>query len=184
MHIIIGLGNPEDEYKNTRHNMGFCAIDEIAKNNQIQVTKKGFKSIYGIGKIEEEKVILVKPQTYMNLSGEAVKEIIQFYKIPLENLLIIYDDIDIIPGSIKLRKKGGPGTHNGMKSIVNSINTQDFPRIRIGIGTPKEKDLIYHVIGPIPDEAKEQLKKGIELASKATEEYIKNGIDIAMNKYN
>ena len=114
MYIIIGLGNPEYEYSNTRHNMGFNTINELAKQYNIEISKTNFKGIYGQGVIEGKKVILLKPQTYMNLSGESVREIINFYKINKDNLIIIYDDIDIEPGNIKLRKTGGPGTHNGL----------------------------------------------------------------------
>ena len=123
MYLIVGLGNPEEEYGNTRHNMGFDTINKIANKYNIEINKKKFKGLYGTGIIEGQKVILLKPQTYMNLSGESIKEAIDFYKIPEENLIIIYDDIDITPGIIKIRKKGGPGTHNGMKSVIQNIQT-------------------------------------------------------------
>ena len=185
MYIIIGLGNPEKDYSNTRHNMGFQVINKLAKQYEIEVTKSKFKGLYGNGVIEGEKVILLKPQTFMNLSGESVKEILQFYKIEIEQIILIYDDIDIEPGVIKIRKTGGPGTHNGMKSVVHEINTQNFKRVRVGIGMPEDKeDLIEYVIGAIPEEDKEPLEKGIELAKEAVVEIIKNGIDIAMNKFN
>lgn len=185
MYIIIGLGNPEKDYSNTRHNMGFQVINKLAKQYEIEVTKSKFKGLYGNGVIEGEKVILLKPQTFMNLSGESVKEILQFYKTDIEQIILIYDDIDIESGVIKIRKTGGPGTHNGMKSVVHEINTQNFKRVRIGIGMPEDKeDLIEYVIGAIPEEDKEPLEKGIELAKEAVVEIIKNGIDIAMNKFN
>ena len=185
MHLIVGLGNPEKDYSNTRHNMGFNTINKLAKQYEIEVTKSKFKGLYGSGIIEGEKVILLKPQTFMNLSGESIKEILQFYKIEIEQLIVIYDDIDINPGMIKLRKTGGPGTHNGMKSVVHELNTQNFKRIRVGIGMPKYKeDLIEYVIGAIPEEDKAELDKGTELAKEAVIEIIKNGIDIAMNKFN
>ena len=136
MYLIVGLGNPEEEYSNTRHNMGFNTINKLAKQYNIEINKSKFKSLYGNGIIEKERVILLKPQTYMNLSGTAIKEVMDFYKINKEELIIIYDDIDIEPGIIKIRKKGGPGTHNGMKSVVNEIKTQDFTRVRVGIGMP------------------------------------------------
>ena len=185
MYLIVGLGNPEQDYSNTRHNMGFNTINKIAEQYKIEVTKSKFKGLYGIGAIENEKVILLKPQTFMNLSGESIKEIIQYYKIEIENIIIIYDDIDIEPGTIKIRKSGGPGTHNGMKSVVSSLNTQNFKRIRIGIGKPhNNQDLIEYVIGAIPEECKEKLEQGINLAKEAVIEVIKNGVDIAMNKFN
>ena len=185
MYIIIGLGNPEKDYGNTRHNMGFQVINKLAKEYEIEVTKSKFKGFYGTGVIEGEKVILLKPQTYMNLSGESVKEILQFYKIDVEQIILIYDDIDIEPGAIKVRKTGGPGTHNGMKSVVHELNTQNFKRVRVGIGMPEDKgDLIEYVIGAIPEEDKELLEKGTELAKEAVVEIIKSGIDIAMNQFN
>ena len=185
MYIIVGLGNPEKDYGNTRHNMGFDTINKIAKQYEIEVTKSKFRGFYGTGTIEGEKVILLKPQTFMNLSGESIKEILQFYKIEREQLIVIYDDIDIEPGIIKIRKAGGPGTHNGMKSVVKELNTQNFKRVRVGIGMPKEKEnLIEYVIGEIPEEDKEKLEKGTDLAKEAVIEIIKSGIDIAMNKFN
>ena len=185
MYIIVGLGNPENEYSNTRHNMGFDTINKIAKQYNIEISKTNFKGKYGTGTIENEKVILLKPQTYMNLSGESVKEILKFYKLSTDNLIIIYDDIDIEAGIIKLRKTGGPGTHNGMKSVINEIQTEKFPRVRIGIGRPEYKgDLINYVIGKIPEQEIQVLDKSTTLAKDAVIEIIKNGIDKAMNKFN
>lgn len=185
MYLIVGLGNPENEYSNTRHNMGFDTINEIAKRNNINITKTKFKGLYEIGIIQGKKVILLKPQTYMNLSGESVKEFINFYNISLDETIIIYDDIDVEKGNIKIRKKGGPGSHNGMKSIIQELNTTDFGRVRVGIGQPEFKnDMINYVIGKIPKEERETLHQGVERAAYAVEEIIKNGIDIAMNKFN
>ena len=185
MYIIVGLGNPEPEYSNTRHNMGFDTINKLAKKYNIEFSKTNFKGIYGTGIIEGEKVILLKPQTYMNLSGESIKEIINFYKLNTDNLIIIYDDIDIEPGIIKLRKTGGPGTHNGMKSVIKEIRTEKFPRVRIGIGKPEHKgDLINYVIGKIPEEDKKILEKSTDVAKEAIEEIIKSGMDKAMNLFN
>ena len=185
MYIIVGLGNPEPEYSNTRHNMGFDTINKLAKKYNIEFSKTNFKGIYGTGIIEGEKVILLKPQTYMNLSGESVKKIIDFYKLNTENLIIIYDDIDIEPGIIKLRKTGGSGTHNGMKSVIKEIGTEKFPRVRVGIGKPEHKgDLINYVIGKIPEEDKKILEKSTDIARDAVIEIIKSGIDKAMNKFN
>ena len=121
MYLIVGLGNPEEQYANTRHNMGFDTINEIAKRYNIEVKKNNFDGIYEKTKIEEKDVILLKPQTYMNLSGKSIKKVVDFYKVPLENTIVIYDDMDIDKGIIKIRKKGGPGSHNGMKSIVNEL---------------------------------------------------------------
>lgn len=185
MYLIVGLGNPEEDYSGTRHNMGFDTINKLSKEYNIEINKKKYKGLYGIGTIEEEKVVLLKPQTFMNLSGESVKECVDFYKIDLSQLIIIYDDIDIEKGTVKLRKQGGAGTHNGMKSVVECLGSEKFARVRIGIGMPEDKsDLINYVIGYVPEEEKEILNKGCEVAKDAVIEIIKNGIEIAMNNYN
>ena len=185
MYLIVGLGNPEEEYARTRHNMGFDVINKISEKHNIKVNKSKFNSLYGTGIINGEKVILLKPQTYMNLSGNAVRDFMNFYKILSKDIIVIYDDLDIEPGIIKIRKKGGSGTHNGMKSVVHEIQTEDFPRIRIGIGNPEYKnDLLNFILTRIPDEEYKILEKAQENATKAIEEIISNGIDAAMNKYN
>ena len=185
MFLIVGLGNPEPEYSRTRHNMGFDVINELSKKYDIEVEKKGFKSLYGSGVIENNKVILCKPQTYMNLSGEALIEIMNFYKINKSNLLIIYDDIDTNLGTIKIRKKGGSGGHNGIKSLISVLGSEEFNRIKIGTGTPNDKNnLIEYVIKKVSIQEYEELQKGIKKATEATIEYIKNDIDTAMNKFN
>ena len=185
MYIIVGLGNPEQDYSRTRHNMGFDVINKISEKFDIKVNKEKFKALYGTGIINNEKVILVKPQTYMNLSGEAVQEFMNFYKLEDKDLIVIYDDIDTDPGKIRIRKNGGPGTHNGMKSVVSSLNSENFIRVRIGIGTPEHKgDLINYVLGHISDDDYESLQKGIQTGANAVEEILKSGVDIAMNKFN
>lgn len=185
MYIIVGLGNPEPEYSNTRHNMGFDVINKIAQNNDISLNKTKFDAIYGTGIIQNEKVILVKPQTYMNNSGEAVKKFVEFYKEPLENLIVIYDDMDTEIGTIRVRAKGGPGSHNGMKSMVHELVSEDFPRIRVGIGKPvNEFDKINYVIGRIDAEEYAKLQEGQNLAVKAVSCWIREGIDNTMNKFN
>lgn len=185
MYLIVGLGNPEEEYDNTRHNMGFHTINKLANQYKIEINKKKFKGLYATGEIEGEKVILLKPQTYMNLSGESVQEVIHYYKIPIENTIIIYDDMDIEIGNVKIRKKGGAGSHNGMKSVVSNLNNENFPRIRIGIGTPQDKtEMISYVIGPIPKEERELLDKATTKAKDAIIEILKSGIDKAMNQFN
>ena len=185
MFLIVGLGNPEPEYSRTRHNMGFDVINALSKKYDIEVEKKGFKSLYGSGVIENNKVILCKPQTYMNLSGEALIEIMNFYKINKNDLLIIYDDIDTNLGTIKIRKKGSSGGHNGIKSLISVLGSEEFNRIKIGTGTPNDKNnLIEYVIKKVSIQEYEELQKGIEKATEATIEYIKNGIDTAMNKFN
>jgi len=184
MYLIIGLGNPEPEYAKTRHNMGFDTINLLAKNNEIELTRSKFQSIYGTGMIAGEKVILVKPQTFMNLSGESVREWLAFYKLTPADMVIIYDDMDVEKGTIKIRKQGGPGSHNGMKSVVHELTTTDFARVRIGIGKREEQDGIDFVIGPLSEEEYSELKPGIEKAAKAVEGILKLGIDNAMNQYN
>ena len=185
MYLIVGLGNPENEYANTRHNMGFDTINEIAKRNNIEVNKNKFKGLYQTTIIQNQKVILLKPQTYMNLSGESIKEVVDFYQIKPDEIIVIYDDIDTEKGKIRIRKQGGPGTRNGMKSVIENLNTTVFARIRVGIGQPEFKfDMINYVIGKVPEEEQKILHQGVIKAADAVEEIIKDGIDIAMNKFN
>lgn len=185
MYLIVGLGNPEEEYSKTRHNMGFDVINELAKENEINVNKSKFNGLYGMGNIKDEKVILLKPQTYMNLSGESIIQFVKFYKINYDEIIVICDDLDTSVGSIRIRKKGGPGTHNGMKSTVACLNTTDFPRVRVGIGMPENKEkLIEYVIGHVQNEEYIKLQDGVKKAADAITEILKSGIDIAMNKYN
>lgn len=185
MYLIIGLGNPESDYSGTRHNMGFNVINKLAKIYNIDITRKKFNSEFGNGIIEGEKVVLIKPQTYMNNSGEAVIEFVNFYKLSLDKIIVVYDDVDVEPGKIRIRKNGSSGNHNGMKSIIQHLHNQDFPRIRVGIGKPSEYiDMIEHVIGPVSEDEKEILNQGTEKAKDAVIELLKNGIDSAMNKYN
>lgn len=185
MYLIIGLGNPEEEYSKTRHNMGFNTINKIAQKYNIEINKNKFQGLYESAIIEGQKAILIKPQTYMNLSGNCVQEFVNFYKIEKENIIVIYDDMDIQPGTIKIRKQGGPGGHNGMKSIIQMLGTEEFLRIRIGIGRPKHNgNEINYVIGAIPEEEIPKLEEGTEKAKDAVIEIIKNGIDSAMNKFN
>ena len=185
MYLIVGLGNPENEYANTRHNMGFDVINKIAQKNNIDINKSKFKALYETAIIQNQKVILLKPQTYMNLSGESVREIVEFYQINPDEIIIIYDDIDTEKGNIRIRKKGSAGSHNGMKSIIENLKTNDFARIRVGIGQPQYKnDMINYVIGKVSQEERKILQEGINKAAEAVEDILKNGIDKAMNKFN
>ena len=136
MKLIVGLGNPGPEYDRTRHNMGFKVIDKLSAKYSIEVNHSKFKGMYGTGLINGEKIILFKPYTYMNLSGEAVEQIAAFYKVDLEDLIVIYDDIDIAPGLIRIRKSGSAGSHNGMKSVTQMMGSTAFPRVRVGTGKP------------------------------------------------
>lgn len=185
MYLIVGLGNPEEEYAKTRHNMGFDAINKLSQKYNIDVNKKKFKGLYGTGLIEGKKVILLKPQTYMNSSGDSIIEVMDYYGIETHELLVIYDDMDIEKGIMKIRKKGGPGSHNGMKSVVENLQTTDFARIRIGIGRPEHSnDKINFVIGKIPEEEQKILETGVQKAAEAIPVIITDGIDNAMNKCN
>ena len=185
MKLIVGLGNPEKDYARTRHNMGFNVLNLLAKEYDIDISRNKFEAEFGTGIIENEKVILIKPQTFMNLSGRSVIEFINFYKIPLEDVIVVYDDMDIDISNIRVRKSGSPGSHNGMKSIVNILSDDRFPRVRVGIGKPVyEEDIINYVIGAIPEEEIPELEKGVEKAKNAIIEILKNGIEFAMNKFN
>ncbi|MDO4383672.1 MAG: aminoacyl-tRNA hydrolase [Eubacteriales bacterium] len=183
MYIIAGLGNPGQKYENTRHNMGFKAIDHLAEKLGIEVNRAKFKGLIGEGRIGTEKVILLKPQTFMNLSGQSVREIMNFYKIPEENLIVIYDDFDLPIGSIRVRKSGGPGTHNGMKSVVSELGSRKFPRIRIGIGN-SDGSTIQFVIGKVGSDEQKILDETAAAAAAAAEDVVRIGIENAMNIHN
>lgn len=184
MHIIAGLGNPGRKYENTRHNLGFITVDRLAEEHGISVTKSKHKALIGEGRISGQKVLLVKPQTFMNLSGEAVRAVMDYYKEPVENLLVIYDDADIPAGAVRIRKKGGAGTHNGMKSVVSCLGDDGFARIRIGIGTQDDRDIVDHVLGGFTREEADVMREAVLTAVSAVECMLSEGIDIAMNEYN
>lgn len=185
MYVVVGLGNPGKDYTNTRHNIGFNTVDLIGKRNNINLNKIKFNSIYGEGNIGGEKILLVKPQTYMNNSGTSVRDICQYYKIPIENIIVVVDDIDIEFSSVKLRAKGSAGSHNGLKSIINHIQRDDFPRVKVGIGKKYEKqDLADFVLSRFSKDEQIDIDISIITAAEAVESIIKDGIDTAMNKYN
>lgn len=186
MYIIAGLGNPSKEYKNTRHNIGFDVIDCIADKNGIDVTTIKHKALIGKGMIGSEKVILVKPQTYMNLSGESLIDVCQYYKIDIEEeLIVIYDDIALDVGAIRVRKEGSAGGHNGMKSIIQHLGTDKFMRIRMGVGEkPKGYDLADYVLGHFTQAERELMDAGAVDALNAVELIMSEGISKAMNRYN
>lgn len=185
MYYIVGLGNPGLQYENTRHNAGFLTIDYLADKYGIDVKKLKFKSLYGQGMISGHKVMLIKPQTYMNNSGEAVRDIKNFYKFDSDKLIIVYDDIDIDFGSIRIRKKGSAGTHNGMKSIIYQIQDDSFPRIKISVGKkPDYMDLANFVLSGFSEKEASVMRDEIGLAADAIELMIKDGIDKSMNKFN
>lgn len=182
--IIAGLGNPGRKYENTRHNLGFITVDKIAEDNDISVKKIKFKSLVGEGVIGSDKVILMKPQTFMNNSGEALREIVNFYKVPPENLIVIYDDFDIPIGSIRVRKFGSAGTHNGMRSVIRLLGFDNFPRIRIGIDSTIKNELIDFVTGGFIKEEVPLLEEAVTNGAAAAETIVTKGIDLAMNRYN
>lgn len=183
MFVVVGLGNPGLRYSKTRHNMGFMTIDRIADELGIKVNKLKFKAKVGDAAVSGHKVLFVKPQTYMNLSGHSVKEIADFYKVEHDQLILIYDDMDLETGRIRLRAKGSAGTHNGMKSVVSCLGYSDFPRIRIGIGA-SGGNAVGHVIGKISKSDKEALDDAVGRAAEAALSIITDGIDRAMNKFN
>lgn len=184
MYIIAGLGNPGKEYSGTRHNVGFDTIDSLADELNINLNKLKFNSLYGETNIKGEKVMLVKPVTYMNRSGLAIAEIVRFYKVPIENLIVIYDDIDIPLGTLRIRPHGSSGTHNGMKSIISLIGSDKFPRIRIGIGRNPDMDLADYVLQKFSFKEREVINPIIDAAGKGAVEIIENSLDYAMQKYN
>ena len=185
MFIIVGLGNPGDRYATTRHNIGFMVIDYLAERLDIKINKLRHKALIGEGYIGMDKVILVKPQTYMNLSGQSVLDIVEFYKTPLENLIVVYDDVDLNTGSVRIRPRGSSGTHNGMKSIIYLLNDDGFKRVRVGIGkAPEFMDLSAYVLGKLSKDEIPLIGEAIKKAASALEEIVKNDIDLAMSKYN
>ncbi|WP_027399907.1 aminoacyl-tRNA hydrolase [Anaerovorax odorimutans] len=184
MYVIVGLGNPGRKYENTKHNIGFITIDYLAEKNDIKINKIKHKALVGEGFISGHKVLLVKPQTYMNLSGNSVREIVEYYKINMEDLIVIYDDIDIELGRLRIRKKGSAGTHNGMKSIIYDIQSDQFPRVRIGIGNQGKMDLANYVIGKFHPDSIKTMQEAVKKAALSIECIIEKGIDKAMNEYN
>ena len=186
MYIIVGLGNPENKYAGTRHNIGFSAITALADANGISVDTKKHKALIGKGVVGGQKVILAMPQTYMNLSGESVRELVDYYKIdPTEQLIIIYDDIALPPGKLRVRPKGSAGGHNGIKNIISHLGGQEFPRIRIGVGEkPKGWDLVDYVLGRFPKEEEPQMQEALKRACEACEAIMNDGIEAAMNRFN
>ena len=186
MYIIAGLGNPGIKYHKTRHNAGFDCIDRIAEIYGIHIGKDEMKALTGKGRIKDHDVLLVKPQTYMNLSGESVRSLVEYYKVdPETELLIIFDDISLDVGQLRIRKKGSAGGHNGIKNIIANLGTSVFQRIKVGVGEkPKGYDLADYVLGRFSKEERELIKEGFECAAEAVAMITAGEIDQAMNKYN
>lgn len=181
---LIGLGNPGRQYLQTRHNAGFLVIDRIADEAKIKLDQKGFRSAYGKGLINGEQVILVKPQTFMNLSGEAAGPIIRYYRIPLEQVLIIYDDLDLPLGTIRIRLSGSAGGHNGLSSVLTAIGDQAVPRLRVGIGRPVDETVVNYVLTPFSGADLGEFKASIIRAAQAGVSFVTEGAQAAMNRFN
>jgi len=183
--VIAGLGNPGNKYEFTRHNVGFRTIDLISEKYGIRVNRLRHKALLGDGEINGTRVLLVKPQTFMNLSGESIREIYEWYKLPVENIIVIYDDVDLPVGTVRIRPKGSSGTHNGMKSVIYQLQSDNFPRIRIGIGkAPEGWDLADYVLGRFNDDEARIIAASIERAAEAAAMIVTGGINAAMNLYN
>ena len=186
MYIIAGLGNPGSKYEKTRHNMGFDVIDELVEEYNVPGSGVKFDAMYGKGRIGSEKVILVKPLSFMNLSGGPIRAMVDYFKIdPESELIVVYDDIDLEPGQLRIRKKGSAGGHNGMKDIIQKLGTQNFMRVKVGVGAkPKGWDLADYVLGRFSGEERKHIDEAIVRASKAVAMIVEEGPDAAMNEYN
>ncbi len=186
MYLIVGLGNPDKKYDHTKHNVGFDVIDELIDKYDIPLSGLTMKGMYGKTVIGGQKVMVMKPMTYMNLSGHAVRAYIDYYKLnPEEDLIVIYDDVDLPTGQVRIRKKGSAGSHNGMKSIIQMLGTQNFTRIRVGIGPKPEKwDLADYVLAPFSKEERVKVEDIIEECVPITKMIIENSVEDAMTKYN
>jgi PTH1 family peptidyl-tRNA hydrolase len=184
-YLLIGLGNPGREYRDSRHNAGFMLIDRLAVRLNAQGLKVQSKAVVTTAQFEERKIMLAKPQTYMNLSGQSAQGLLNFYKIPMENMLIAHDDLDIPFGTIRIRPKGGPGGQGGMASTIQQLGTKDFPRLRIGIGRPPGRmDPAAYVLQNFTREEMKSISGIIDRAADAALEFVRNGLNAAMNKYN
>jgi PTH1 family peptidyl-tRNA hydrolase len=183
MKVIVGLGNPGPRYKDTRHNVGFQTLEELARRHPVQRQESRFDAIIAHLQIKQEKVFLLKPLTYMNLSGKAVRALIAYYKIDLRDIIVIYDDMDLPVGNLRIRSAGGTGGHRGMTSLVENLGTREFARIRIGIGRPPHEAIDW-VLGRFSPEEKPLISNAVARAADAVETWIANGIEKAMNEYN
>ena len=184
MFLIVGLGNIGKEYENTRHNVGFMVLDEFCEKFNIDLNKENSTSTYGIGRVNDKKIICIKPKTYMNLSGDAILEIINYYKLNIENMLVIYDDISLEISKIRIREKGSHGGHNGMKDIIKKLNTEKFKRIRVGIGENKNIELANYVLSKFNKNELELLEQNYEKIIRSIEMIVNDKIVEAMNIFN
>lgn len=185
MFIVLGLGNPGREYQNTRHNIGFMTLDILADRYDIDVCRHNFRSVFGEGRIGNERVVLAKPETFMNNSGFAARDLVNWYKCENSELIVIYDDIDIPIGTLRIREGGSSGTHNGMRSIIYQLGFDDFPRVRVGIGHPDgQRNLVSHVLGAPDAEEKEQLLAAMNNAADAVELIVRGELKEAQARFN
>ena len=185
MKLVAGLGNPGRDYAGTRHNIGFGVIARISDKYNIPLTGKEHKAICGKGMIGGEKVILAQPQTFMNLSGECVRSLVDYYKLESEDIIIAYDDIDLEVGQLRIRSKGSAGGHNGIKNIISHLGTNEFPRVKVGVGgTPEGGDLVRHVLGRFSREDEKVIGEVLDVAVEAVETILSDGVEAAMNRYN
>jgi len=183
MKLIVGLGNPGKAYADSRHNVGFRCVDRFARLNHIPLTRRQQRSKAGTGVVAETEVVVAKPRTFMNLSGEAVGRLVRRFGVPLEDLLVIHDDMDLPPGKVRIRQRGGSAGHNGVKSIIDSLGSQDFPRIRVGIGRP-DGDEVSYVLSDFTAEEKQVIEEAVSTAADAIHCILTEGIEAAMNRYN
>ncbi len=183
MKLIVGLGNPGRKYEHTRHNMGFDVVDLFSELAQIDVDKESFKGLVGRGKVFDEDIFILKPQTFMNLSGESVVEIVNYFKIDINDIIVVYDDMALAPGRIRLRPGGSSGGHKGMQNIIDHLNNSDIKRIRVGIGEPTY-DTIDYVLSKPSKEERELIDQAIVDAANALKDILKTNFDKAMTKYN
>lgn len=185
MKCIVGLGNPGKKYQQTRHNIGFVVLDKLAEQNHWALTQKKFRGLYATEHVDGEKVLLLKPQTYMNLSGESVRAFMDYFEIEVEDLLVVYDDLDLPPGKIRLRKKGGHGGHNGIRNMIDHLGTKEFKRLRVGIGRPETSiSVIDYVLGTFPKQEQKAVSESVQEASNACEYWMKHSFNETMNEYN
>lgn len=185
MYIIAGLGNPGKQYEGSRHNVGFMTVDVLAEKYGIEIKEKAHKALIGKGVIEGRKVILVKPQTYMNLSGESIRSVMDYYKVEPSEFIVIYDDISLEPGNLRIRKKGSAGGHNGIKNIILHLGTQDFARVRVGVGAkPERMDLADYVLGHFSKDEMPLMEQSFKDGAAAVVTMMNEGVDAAMNQFN
>ncbi|MCM3715791.1 aminoacyl-tRNA hydrolase [Halalkalibacter oceani] len=185
MKLIIGLGNPGSKYDGTRHNIGFDCVDRCAKEWGIELNQSKFKGVFGKGVVNGETVFLLKPLTYMNLSGESVRPLMDYYQIPIEDIVVIYDDLDLPTGKIRLRQKGSAGGHNGIKSLIAHLGTQEFNRIRVGIDRPRNGEtIVNYVLGNYYPEERDAVGESVELVAKAVEAWTTKPFLEVMNQFN